>query len=176
MAYRYRPVLPRPRGPFPGGIHVVSPIQSRSPQKPDDVVAERTPVTPAGVRKLADSVRVAQDAWCRREPSGRAAALSGAADRLRARAGEAAALIVREVGKPVVEANAEVSRAAAILDYYAQSCFAAIGDLLAPTLPANQPGLLFTERRPRGVAGLITPWNFPLAIPPVEGCTGPRHW
>ncbi|MFD6770930.1 aldehyde dehydrogenase family protein [Micromonospora chalcea] len=140
-------------------------IQSRSPQKPDDVVAERAPVTPDRVRKLADSVRVAQDAWRRRDPYGRAAALSGAADRLRARAGEAAALIVREVGKPVVEANAEVSRAAAILDYYAQSCFAAIGDLLAPTLPANQPGLLFTERRPRGVAGLITPWNFPLAIP-----------
>ncbi|AYF26919.1 aldehyde dehydrogenase [Micromonospora tulbaghiae] len=140
-------------------------IQSRSPQNPDDIVEERVPVTPEHVQVLAGRVRAAQLTWRRQDPSSRAAALRGAADRLRTRADEATALIVREVGKPAMEARAEVSRAAAILDYYAQSCFAPTGELLAPTLPANQPGLLFTERRPRGVAGLVTPWNFPLAIP-----------
>jgi aldehyde dehydrogenase (NAD+) len=49
----------------------------------------------------------------------------------------------------------------AILRYYAQACFAAVGGQFPPSLP----GLLYTERRPHGVAGLITPWNFPLAIP-----------
>lgn len=100
------------------------------------------------------------------EPAaGRAAALRAAADRLREQADVLADLIVREVGKPVGEARAEVARGAAILDYYAQACLAATGELLPPSLPADQPGLLYTERRPRGAAGLLTPWNFPLAIP-----------
>jgi alpha-ketoglutaric semialdehyde dehydrogenase len=49
----------------------------------------------------------------------------------------------------------------AILDFYAQACFAATGDVLPP----SAGGLLLSRRRPYGVAGLITPWNFPLAIP-----------
>jgi aldehyde dehydrogenase (NAD+) len=48
-----------------------------------------------------------------------------------------------------------------ILDYYAQACFAAAGT----HYPPSAGGLLYAERRPHGVAGLITPWNFPLAIP-----------
>jgi len=68
---------------------------------------------------------------------------------------------VREVGKPIGEAGGEVHRAISILEYYAQAAFAAVGAQLPPSLP----GLLYSERRPHGVAGLITPWNFPLAIP-----------
>src|SRR5262249_5819197 len=59
------------------------------------------------------------------------------------------------------EANGEVTRAISILEYYAQACFAAVGD----QYPTSLGGLLFTQRRPHGVVGLITPWNFPLAIP-----------
>jgi aldehyde dehydrogenase (NAD+) len=86
--------------------------------------------------------------------------MAGAAA-LRARRDDAAALVVREVGKPISEALGEVGRAISILEYYAQACFAAVGELLPPSVP----GLLYSERRPHGVAGLITPWNFPLAIP-----------
>ena len=68
---------------------------------------------------------------------------------------------MREVGKPVAEATGEVARAISILEYYAQACFAAIGSQYPPSLG----GLLFSQRRPIGVAALITPWNFPLAIP-----------
>ncbi|MGW4501993.1 aldehyde dehydrogenase family protein, partial [Micromonospora sp. NPDC004336] len=140
-------------------------IQSRSPQNPDDIVAEHAPVPADRVADLAARARVALAGWRREGPADRARALRLAAERLRARAGVVADLVVREVGKPVAEARAEVARAAAILDYYAQSCFAATGHLLPPSLPADQPGLLYTERRPRGVAGLVTPWNFPVAIP-----------
>ncbi|MEW2380298.1 aldehyde dehydrogenase family protein [Micromonospora sp. NPDC047812] len=140
-------------------------IRSRSPQCPSDVVVQRAAATQEEVRALAARARTAQAGWCREGPAGRASALRAAADRLRDRADAVADLIVREVGKPVSEARAEVDRGAAILDYYAQACYAATGDVLAPSLPAHQPGLLFTERRPRGVAGLVTPWNFPLAIP-----------
>ncbi|GAB3078854.1 aldehyde dehydrogenase family protein [Micromonospora schwarzwaldensis] len=144
---------------------MTEPIRSRSPQNPDDIVAERAPVSPDQVRQLAAGARAAQDEWRRAGATVRASALRRAAERLRDHADATADLVVREVGKPVTEARAEVGRAAAILDYYAQACFAATGELLAPSLPTNQAGLLYTERRPHGVAGLVTPWNFPLAIP-----------
>ncbi|WP_344095804.1 aldehyde dehydrogenase family protein, partial [Streptomyces stramineus] len=76
--------------------------------------------------------------------------------------GELAALAVREVGKPITEARAEVARTAAIWRFYAQAPYAPTG---AVHETAAGPGLLLTRRRPHGVAGLITPWNFPFAIP-----------
>ncbi|WP_037662111.1 aldehyde dehydrogenase, partial [Streptomyces aurantiacus] len=84
-----------------------------------------------------------------------AAAVEGAADEL-------AALAVREVGKPLTEARAEVARTAAIWRYYAQAPYEPVG---AVHEAAAGAGLLLTRRRPHGVAGLITPWNFPFAIP-----------
>jgi acyl-CoA reductase-like NAD-dependent aldehyde dehydrogenase len=70
--------------------------------------------------------------------------------------------MVREVGKPVTEAGAEVGRAVGILRYYAQQALDPDGETYPGASPAS---LLLSRRRPRGVAGLITPWNFPVAIP-----------
>ncbi|HEY9367431.1 aldehyde dehydrogenase family protein, partial [Streptomyces sp.] len=92
----------------------------------------------------------------------RAAALGAVAAGLEAAADELAALAVREVGKPLTEARAEIARAAAIWRYYAQAPYEAVG---AVHEPAAGSGLLLTRRRPHGVAGLVTPWNFPFAIP-----------
>ena len=92
----------------------------------------------------------------------RADALNRAAGRVEAAAAELADLIRREVGKPILEARAEVARTAAILRYHAQAALDADGD----TYPsADGRSLLMSRRRPRGVVGLITPWNFPIAIP-----------
>ncbi|MGW0434787.1 aldehyde dehydrogenase family protein [Micromonospora sp. NPDC003197] len=140
-------------------------IASRSPQCPDDLVAEAAAASPATVETLARQARTVQVDWWQQGAAARSAALRAVADRLRATADELVDLVVREVGKPVTEARGELARSAAILDYYAQSCFTAVGEMFPPSLPANQSGLLFTERRPYGGAGLITPWNFPLAIP-----------
>ncbi|WP_344321953.1 aldehyde dehydrogenase family protein, partial [Kitasatospora putterlickiae] len=84
------------------------------------------------------------------------------AEAIESHAEELAELIVREVGKPVAEARGEVARTVAIWRYNAQAPFAASGEVHET---AAGPGLLLTRRRPYGVAGLITPWNFPLAIP-----------
>ncbi|WP_026423831.1 aldehyde dehydrogenase family protein [Actinokineospora inagensis] len=128
-------------------------IVSSSPQAPDDVVID----VPAGDAVGAvERARVAQREWATTGPATRAAALDAVADAVAG--SDLADLIVREVGKPVTEARGEVARAVAILRYYAQQAYDPIGD----TYPG---GLSFTVRRPRGVAGLITPWNFPLAIP-----------
>jgi acyl-CoA reductase-like NAD-dependent aldehyde dehydrogenase len=137
-------------------------LVSRSPQRPDDVVVE---VEEAGSEAVAGAVERARGAagrWAAAPAQARASALDAAADALDREAGEVAGLMVREVGKPVTEARAEVARGVGILRYYAQQALDPDGE----TYPGPSPaGLLLARRRPRGVAGLITPWNFPVAIP-----------
>ncbi len=139
----------------------MSALRSFSPQAPSALVGEVERASAAEVSARFEAARAAQREWWALGAAGRAQALGGAAVDLRGRRDEATELIVREVGKPAGEAAGEVARAISILVYYAQSCFGAVGDLYPPSLG----GLLFSERRPHGAAGLITPWNFPLAIP-----------
>ena len=140
---------------------MTDPIRSVSPQAPDDIIGEFAVASAGEVHDAIAAARAGQREWWAAGAAGRAAALTAIADALVSRRDEAIALVVREVGKPLVESEGEVARATAILRYYAQACFAATGQQFPPSLP----GLLYTERRPHGVAGLITPWNFPLAIP-----------
>ena len=136
-------------------------LQSFSPQAPGDLIDEYRTFTPEDVAATVVAARAAQREWWSIGAAKRSVALGAGASELRGRREEAVALIVREVGKPIGEAGGEVARAISILEYYAQASFAALGELYPPSLP----GLLYSERRPHGVAGLITPWNFPLAIP-----------
>jgi aldehyde dehydrogenase (NAD+) len=137
-------------------------LESRSPQRPDDVVAV---VDEAAARQVADAVaaaRAAQAAWAAAPALHRSAALVGVADAVAGAAAELTELMVREVGKPRGEAAGEAQRAVGIVRYYAQQVLDPDGE----TYPGPNPAtLLLSRRRPRGVAGLITPWNFPVAIP-----------
>jgi len=75
---------------------------------------------------------------------------------------ELARAMAREVGKPITEARGEVGRCVAVLRYYAGEAVRPSGELI----PAQVEGALqFSLREPLGVVALITPWNFPLAIP-----------
>ncbi|MFC0597678.1 aldehyde dehydrogenase family protein [Streptomyces palmae] len=139
-----------------------APLVSRNPADPSDIVAE---LPAAGAPATADAVeraRAAQPGWLLAGAAARSAALASVATAIEAAAEELAALAVREVGKPLTEARAEVARTAAIWHYYAQTPYESVG---AVHETAGGPGLLLTRRRPHGVAGLITPWNFPYAIP-----------
>src|SRR5205823_13875160 len=70
--------------------------------------------------------------------------------------------LCREVGKPIGEARGEVGRCVMILRYFAGEAVREIGEVI----PAQIAGSLqFTLREPLGVVALITPWNFPVAIP-----------
>lgn len=137
-------------------------VISANPADPGDHPAEVPAVGPEAVGRAVASARTAQADWLTAGAAARAAALGAVADALAAASGTLAALIVREVGKPATEARAEVSRTVAIWRYYAQLAYDPSG---AVHEPAAGGGLLLTRRRPHGVAGLITPWNFPLAIP-----------
>ncbi len=136
-------------------------LRSFSPQSPRDLIGEFRTASASGVQQAVDRARAAHREWWELGAAGRAGCLARAARQLEARREEAAALVVREVGKPAAEAAGEVARAISILDYYAQAAYAATGEVYPP----SSAGLLITQRRPYGVAGLITPWNFPLAIP-----------
>ena len=118
---------------------------------------------PAGAREAAEAAargREAQRAWAQLGGLGRAARLAAAADRIAADA-DLAGLIVEDVGKPVAEAGAEVARTAAIFRYVASLATAPVGDVYEDA--AGE--LVRVLRGPRGLALLITPWNFPAAIP-----------
>jgi aldehyde dehydrogenase (NAD+) len=137
-------------------------LQSRSPQRPDDLVVEVEEADAAAVDRAVGLARKAAGGWAAASALERSAALVAAGDALAAAAGELTSLMVREVGKPVTEAAGEVARAVGILRYYAQQALDPDGETYPGASPAS---LLLSRRRPRGVAGLITPWNFPVAIP-----------
>lgn len=137
-------------------------IESRSPQQPNDLVVL---VPDNGIEAVAESVelsRVAAAAWRRLPALARAQALDAAADSLASASTELIDLVVREVGKPLQEAIGEVARTVAIFRYYAQATLDPDGE----TYPSpDGTAMLMSRRRAHGVAGLITPWNFPVAIP-----------
>ena len=116
----------------------------------------------AEVAAAVDRAAAAARGWADTPAAARAAALSAVADALAERAAAVTGLVIREVGKPRSEAAGEVARGVAILRYFAQAALLPDGD----TLPSASPGaLLMARRRPLGVTGLVTRWNFPVAIP-----------
>ncbi|MCS7088080.1 MAG: aldehyde dehydrogenase family protein [Thermoflexales bacterium] len=108
------------------------------------------------------AAREALPAWAALTGPARGAILDKAAQIIHARADELAETLTREEGKTLSESKAEVLRARDIFRYYAGEGFRAGGEVI----PANTPEtLLFTKSEPLGVVAVITPWNFPIAIP-----------
>lgn len=137
-------------------------FKSINPHDPADIVEEFEEAGKDGVETAVARAREAFVGWREQPAATRGSALASIAGDMEERAEELAQLAVREVGKPITEARAEVSRAVAILRYYAQMILAPNGE----TYPASQSSdWLISRRYPLGVCGLITPWNFPVAIP-----------
>jgi aldehyde dehydrogenase (NAD+) len=137
-------------------------IVSLNPADPADRIGAFVPGGGIDVDRAVTAARAAAPGFAALPAQARADALHRVAGRVEAAAAELAELIRREVGKPVLEARAEVGRTAAILRYQAQAALDPDGD----TYPsADGRSLLMSRRRPRGVVGMITPWNFPIAIP-----------
>src|SRR3954466_5232066 len=139
-------------------------IESRSPQDQSDVVVSAPAADREAVAAAFARAREAQREWGRNALA-RADALSAAAAAVDAASAELVDLMIREVGKPRTEAVGEAARAVRILRYQAQAALDPDGDTIPAAPPADMRTLLMSRRRPRGVAGLITPWNFPFAIP-----------
>lgn len=139
----------------------------RNPSNVDDVVGVVAWSTPDDV---AAAVQAAQDAfrsWKNLPGPSRARFLSKAAKILAARLEETAQLLSREQGKPIGEARGEVQRGVDLLEYYAGEGWRSIGEVIPSAAPDT---FMYTVREPLGVVGVITPWNFPLAIPLWKSC------
>ena len=129
----------------------------------------------ADVDEAVAAAAGAQAGWASLGPIRRAEYLRRVANLLADRAQEFAVTITREHGKLLAEAGDEVRRTLAVLDFIAGEGRRLNGEVT----PADEPRTLsFTFRAPIGVVGLITPWNFPLAIPAwkiapalLSGCT-----
>jgi RHH-type proline utilization regulon transcriptional repressor/proline dehydrogenase/delta 1-pyrroline-5-carboxylate dehydrogenase len=102
----------------------------------------------------------AASGWPERPVGERAAVIEGAGDRLAERRHRLAALIVREVGKPWEDADAEVCEAIDFLRFYARTSTELDDELLQVPGERNELRL-----RARGPTAVISPWNFPLSIP-----------
>ena len=137
-------------------------LASTDPGAPERVVAAATAATAADVDAAVAEAELGRSTWGATPATERAAALTVAAAWLRERRLEIAALAVRECAKPWPEADADVCEAIDFLEYYAR---------LAVDLDRGRPLLQVPGERnelryvPRGIVAVVSPWNFPLAIP-----------
>jgi betaine-aldehyde dehydrogenase len=123
------------------------------------VLAEIERAGPEEVDEAVAAAKTALPRWRALDPSARAGALRELADALEQRLEELAVLEARNAGKPIGDARGEMAMVLDTFRYYA----AAPERLLGDTIPVAG-GQAWTVREPLGVVGLITPWNFPLAI------------
>lgn len=136
-------------------------VTSTNPFDPSDLICELEVAASAEVSAAVDSATEAQAGWAA-DAMLRSRSLSALGDAITARKSEFTELMIREVGKPVAEAEGEVERALAILRFYSQVALDPDGE----TLPGSTPGAQVVVRRePLGAILAICPWNFPLAIP-----------
>ncbi len=146
------------------GEWVSGPRASRNinPSDTRDLVGEYAQADAAQAREAIAAATKAQAAWGFSTPQHRFDILDAAGSEILARRNELGDLLAREEGKTLSEAIGEVARAGNIFKFFAGEALRAGGDVIASV----RPGIgVEVTREPVGVVGLITPWNFPIAIP-----------
>ncbi len=133
-----------------------------NPSDTRDCVGEYAQADATQARTAIAAARDAFDGWSRSTPQQRFDLLDAAGSEILARRNDLGDLLAREEGKTLPEAIGEVARAGYIFKFFAGEALRVPGDMAASVRPGV--GVEVT-REPLGVVGLITPWNFPIAIP-----------
>src|SRR3954452_21332736 len=147
-----------------GGEWVEAARVSRNinPSDTRDLVGEYAQGSADDARQAIAAATRAQPAWGLSTPQQRFDILDAAGSEILARRNELGDLLAREEGKTLPEAIGEVARAGYIFKFFAGEALRSGGDVV----PSVRPGVgVEVTREPVGVVGLITPWNFPIAIP-----------
>ncbi|MCE2748600.1 MAG: aldehyde dehydrogenase family protein, partial [Rhodobacter sp.] len=133
-----------------------------NPSNTADVIADYARGSAEDARAAIAAAKAAFPEWSRTGILDRHAVLRRAADEILARKQELGDLLAREEGKTLPEAVGEVTRAGQIFDFFAGETLRLAGE----SLPSVRPGIgVEVTREPIGPIGVITPWNFPIAIP-----------
>ena len=137
-------------------------VPNVNPSNTDDVVGDYARGTAADADAAVAAARAAFPAWSRSGLMERHAVLRKAADEIFARRQELGRLLAREEGKTLAEGIGEAGRAGQVFEFFAGEALRLTGE----SVPSVRPGVgVEMTREPVGVVGLITPWNFPIAIP-----------
>ena len=133
-----------------------------NPARKTESVGEFQTSTAEDATVAVEAARAALPGWANTPAPGRARVLFRALEIMGRRADEIARTITTEEGKPIGDAIGEVKRAMNIIEYAAGEGRRMFGY----TTPSELPNTVaYTIKRPLGVVGIITPWNFPIAIP-----------
>jgi alpha-ketoglutaric semialdehyde dehydrogenase len=133
-----------------------------NPSDTSDVIGEYAMADGAQALEAIAAARAASTRWSRVSLQERADALYFIGNELFARRQELGTLLAREEGKPLGDGIGEVGRAANIFRFFAAEVLHASGELIDSVRPGIK---VEVTREPVGVVGIITPWNFPIAIP-----------
>ncbi|WP_254525614.1 aldehyde dehydrogenase family protein [Natrinema caseinilyticum] len=137
-------------------------FEVRNPANPDEIVGSYQASVRADLEAAIDAAVAAQDEWADTPGPERGRILKGTAIALEEQRESATEMLVREEGKTRSEAGGEVGQAIDIFHYYAQKARDLGGTAKSPSASGK---VLYTKREPLGTVGLITPWNYPVAIP-----------
>lgn len=155
LGQTYRPLI---NGQWVAGT---SAIASVNPSNPDEVIGRVELADTHDVERAITAAKAAFPLWKRTPAGDRATLLRRVADLMSQKREELSAWIVLEVGKPLVQADADVSEAIDFCRYYAREM-----ERLDRGTASDVPGETNRYRyQPRGLVTAIAPWNFPLAIP-----------
>src|SRR6266403_1899006 len=133
-----------------------------NPSDVSDVIDQYASGDAAAVDAAVAAARAAFPAWSVSTPQQRFDALDFVGTEILARRAELGELLAREEGKTTPEATGEAARAGQIFKFFAGEALRTAGEII----PSIRPGMsVEVTREPIGVVGLITPWNFPIAIP-----------
>jgi len=137
-------------------------FENRNPANTDELVGLFVKGTAADVDRAADAAQAAFLKWSTMPGPARGALLFKVADILEKKFDQLGEEMCREEGKTLPEAKGEVRRAINIFRYFGSEGSRLPGHLV----PSERDRVhMFAIRKPIGVVGLITPWNFPIAIP-----------
>ena len=133
-----------------------------NPSDTRDLIGEFAQADAEQAREAVAAAHAAFPAWSQSTPQQRFDILDAAGTEILARRAELGDLLAREEGKTLPEAIGEVGRAGNIFKFFAGEALRVGGE----SIPSVRPGVgVEVTREPLGVIGLITPWNFPIAIP-----------
>ncbi|OFC70842.1 aldehyde dehydrogenase family protein [Alteromonas confluentis] len=143
-------------------VESTSTSENINPSDLSDIIGNYASGDEHTINQAVEAAKQAFPSWSQSNIQARSNALDFIGNEILTRASELGELLAREEGKTLGEATGEVNRAGQIFKFFAGECLRLSGEILPSVRPAID---INVTREPLGVVGLITPWNFPIAIP-----------